>query len=371
LLDARNDQHLWAQTYDESDKDLLEMQDRVTNDIAQQVAIALGSRFTRSKLRTINPLAHDAYLRGRYLWNERTLPAITKSIRYYTEAIRKDPNYADAYAALAEAYVLLAVYGEPDPSDSLWKAQYAAERALDVDSSLGEAHTALGAVKIERDWDWVGGEREYRRALQLNPADATTHHWYSLHLSRMGQSREAQQEIERALALDPLSLMINTDAAATAYLARNPKEALTRVEDVLALNPNFAEAHLAKGKILEELHQYSEAIKEFEAAKELFGGMVFVDALRAHAMALAGDTDDALKIVKQLESEHARNNVSGVDIAMAYCGLHRTDEAMKWLNLAYQRHEKGMGMIGVDPVFDGCRSDARFSDLLNRLHLVH
>src|SRR5215470_4166339 len=211
LLDARNDRHLWAQTYDESDKDLLAVQDQVTNDIAQQVAITLRSSFSRSQYRVANPRARQAYLRGRYFWNRRTQDSVTRSVKYFTDAIREDPKYADAYAALAEAYLLLAIYGNSDPSDSLLKAQYAAERALDLDSNLGEAHTALGAVRVERDWDWSGAEKEYQRALQLNPDDPTAHHWYSLHLSRMGKSRDAETEIQRALALDPLSLIINTD----------------------------------------------------------------------------------------------------------------------------------------------------------------
>jgi TolB-like protein/DNA-binding winged helix-turn-helix (wHTH) protein/Flp pilus assembly protein TadD len=370
LLDAHNDQHLWAQTYDESDKDLLAMQDQVTNDIAQQVAIALGSQFTRSKLRTANPRAREAYLRGRYFWNERTLAALTNSVKYYTVAIREDPTYADAYAALAEAYVLVSVYGGPDPSVPLWKAQYAAERALDLDSSLGEAHTALGAVKTDRDWDWAGAEKEYQRALQLNPDDPTAHHWYSLHLSRLGRTREAEIEIQRALALDPLSFIINTDAAETAYWARNPNEARTRVEAVLALNPNFAEAHLVKGKILEQLHQYKDAEAEFQTAKGLFGGGANIDALQAHAMALGGERAEALKAVQRLESEPLQAYVSGVDIGEVYCGLQQTDDAMKWLNLAYQRRDKGIDIVGIDPLFDGCRSDPRFNNLLNQLRLT-
>jgi len=369
LLDAHNDQHLWAQTYDESDKDLLTMQDQVTNDITQQVAIALGSAFTRSKLRTVNPRARDAYLRGRYFWDGRTLAAITNAVKYYTVAIREDPDYADAYAALAEAYVLMSVYGGPDPSIPLWKAQYAAERALDLDSSLGEAHTALGAVKTDRDWDWAGAEKEYQRALQLNPDDPTAHHWYSLHLSRLGRTREAETEIQRALTLDPLSFIINTDAAETAYWARNPNEAKTRIEVVLALNPNFAEAHLVKGKILEQLHQYKDAEAEFQTAKGLFGGVASIDTLRAHAMALDGEKAEALKIVQHIESEPLQANVSGVDIGAVYCALQQTDDAMKWLNLAYQRRDKGIDLFGIDPLFDGCRSDPRFNDLLNRLRL--
>jgi TolB-like protein/DNA-binding winged helix-turn-helix (wHTH) protein/Flp pilus assembly protein TadD len=369
LLDARSDQHLWAQTYNESDKDLLEMQDQVTSDIAKQVSIALGSEFRRSNLKTANPRAQDAFIRGRYFWNKRTPSAITDSVKYYTEAIREDSGYADAYAALAEAYVLLAVYGNSDPSDNLLKGQFAAERALDLDSSLGEAHVALGAIKVERDWDWEGADREYRLGLKLSPADPTAHHWYSLHLTRMGNPEQAEVEIQRAIALDPLSFMIRTDAAETAYWAGNPHEAMKRVEDVLVLNPDFAEAHLAKGKILEQFHRYPEAIAEYETAQKLFGGASFINGYRAHALAMAGMTEEALKLVQGMESQASQTS-SGANLAMAYCALGRPDGAMKWLNRAYDRHEKGLGMIGIDPLFAGCYSDPHYIDFLVRLRLV-
>ena len=371
LLDARDDRHLWAQMYDESDKRLLAMQDQVTEDIAQQVAIALGSSITRSKLRAVNPQARDAYLRGRYFWNQRTLPAITTSVKYYTDAIRIDPDYAEAYAALAEAYVLLASSDDPATYDNFWKAQYAAERALDLDSSLGAAHTALGAIKVERDWDWSGAEEEYRRALQLSPADPTAHHWHSLHLSRMGRFSEAEIEIQHALALDPLSLIINTDSAETAYWARDPQKALTRVKSVLALNPDFAGARITKGEILEQLHQYEQAETEFETGKRLLADAAFLDAFRAHSMALAGKTAEALLLVKQLEAEWPKNHVSGAFIALAYCGLRQEESAMKWFEVAYQRRESGIDTIAIDPVYDGCRSDPRFTDLQRRMRLIH
>jgi TolB-like protein/DNA-binding winged helix-turn-helix (wHTH) protein/Flp pilus assembly protein TadD len=370
LLDARNDRHLWAQTYDESNKDLLAIQDQVTNDIAQQVAITLGSSFKRSRYEAVNSRARESYLRGRYFWNQRTQASTASSVKFYTDAIRQDPNYADAYAALAEAYIVQAMYGDPDPTDSLWKAQYAAERALDLDNTLGEAHTALGAVRVERDWDWAGAEKEYKRALQLSPTDPTAHHWYSLHLSRMGRHKEAEAEIQRALALDPLSLIINTDAAETAFWARDTQKALARVDSILALNPDFAEAHMTKGKILEQLHQYQDAKMEYETGKKL-GAPGYVDVLLAHAMALAGEKEDALKLIKRLESTWPGNHLSGADIAIVYCGLRDSDSAMKWFDLAYQQHKRGMGMIGVDPVYDGCRADPRFVSLLNKLQLSH
>jgi TolB-like protein/DNA-binding winged helix-turn-helix (wHTH) protein/Tfp pilus assembly protein PilF len=367
LLDAQNDRHLWAQTYHESDKNLLAMQDQVTNDIAREVALAIGSSFTGSKPRSVNEQARNAYLRGRYLWNERPLSGLTKSIEYYTDAIRADRNYAEAYAALSESYVTLGTYGGPNPADALWKAQFAAERALQLDNNLSSAHTALAGVKTERDWNWKGAEEEYRRAIAMNPSDSTAHHWYGLHLARLGRGDQGLSELERALALDPLSLIIATDVAETFYLLRKPDQAMTRINEVLALNPGFAQAHMVKGKILEELRRYHEAEGEFLESARLFGGGNSADAVQGHALALAGDREQALKIAQDLEAASEQRYISGVHVAQIYCALRQTDAAMKWLDRAYERHDTGINMLGVDPLFDGCRADSRFQELLKRI----
>lgn len=369
LLDAQNDQHLWAQTYRESDKSPLAMQDEVTNDIAREVALAVGSSFTGSKPRSVSEQARNAYLRGRYLWNERTLNGVTKSIEYYTDAIRADRNYAEAYAGLSESYVTLSTYGGSDPAEALWKAQFAAERALELDSNLSAAHTALAGVKTDRDWDWKGAEQEYRRAIALNPSDSTAHHWYGLHLARLGRGQQGLSELERALSLDPLSLIIATDVAETYYLLRKPDEAMTRINEVLTLNPDFAQAHVVKGKILEELHRYHEAEDEFVEASRLFGGGSRLDALRGHVLALAGEREQSLKIARDLEAASEQHYISGVHIAQIYCALGQTETAMKWLDRAYKRRDTGINMLGADPLFDGCRADSRFQELLKRIKL--
>jgi TolB-like protein/DNA-binding winged helix-turn-helix (wHTH) protein/Flp pilus assembly protein TadD len=370
LLDAQNDQHLWAQTYRESDRSLLAMQDQVTNDIAREVALAVGSSFIGSKPRSVSEQARNAYLRGRYLWNERTPSGVTKSIEYYTDAIRADRNYAEAYAALSESYVTLGTYGGPNPADALWKAQFAAERALQLDSNLSAAHTALAGVKTERDWDWKGAEEEYRRAIAMNPSDSTAHHWYGLHLARLGRGQQGLSELERALSLDPLSLIIATDVAETYYLLRKPDDAMTRINQVLALNPDFAQAHMVKGKILEELHRYHEAEDEFVESARLFGGGSSLDAVRGHVLALAGEREQSLKIAQDLEAASEQRYISGVHIAQIYCALRQTDTAMKWLDRAYKRRDAGINMLGSDPLFDGCRADPRFQELLKQIKLT-
>jgi TolB-like protein/DNA-binding winged helix-turn-helix (wHTH) protein/Tfp pilus assembly protein PilF len=369
LIDARNDRHLWAQVYEESGDDLLSMQEPVANDILHQVALALGSTVSASRLRPVNVRARDAYLRGRFLWNNRTLDSLTKSITLYQDAIKADPKFAEAYAALGDAYVLLSSYGGAAPAGSLQKAQEAAERALQLGGGLAEAHTVLGAVRTDRDWDWLGAETEYRQALQLNPSYPTARHWYSLHLSRLGRTEEAEVEIQRAHALDPLSTIISTDAAETAYWARKQNEALNRVDAVLSTDPYFAEAHLVKGKIHEQQGRYEQALAEFKIALALFGGGPNVEALRGHALALAGASEQALEIARQLEAASAHSYVSGVDIAAIYCGLRQPDVAMRWLNRAYLNRDKGMNMLGIDPIFDGCRADNRFQELIRKLNL--
>jgi TolB-like protein/DNA-binding winged helix-turn-helix (wHTH) protein/Flp pilus assembly protein TadD len=371
LIDAGKDRHLWAQVYEQSGDDLLGMQGTVTNDIAREVGLALGSHLVPSRLRPVNVKARDLYLRGRFLWNKRTLDDVNRSIEYYQQAIQTDPQYAEAYAALGDAYVLLGSYGENGPANSLEKAEAAAQRALQLGGGMAEARTVLGAVKTDRDWDWVGAEVEYRRALELNPSYPTARHWYSLHLSRLGRMQEAEAEIQRAHALDPFSMMIKTDAAETSYFARKPDEALERVKEVLASDPYFAEAHRVMGKISEQQGQYDKALSEFKIALALFGGGPNIKALQAHALALAGASEQATEMAHELEAASTHMYVSGVDIAGIYCGLGQPDPAMRWFDRAYLNRDKAMDMVGIDPLFDGCRNDPRFQALVKKLRLDH
>jgi TolB-like protein/DNA-binding winged helix-turn-helix (wHTH) protein/Flp pilus assembly protein TadD len=373
LIDARNDRHLWAQVYEESGNDLLTIQESVTKDIVHDVALALGSGVSTSQVRPLNVEARDFYLRGRFLWNKRTPASLEKSVVFYQNAINADPRYAEAYAALGIAYVVLTGYGS-DPSNSLAKAQSAAESALRLGGgeaeAAAEAHTVLGAVKIERDRDWAGAEVEYRQALELDPSYPTAHHWYSLHLSRLGRMKEAEIEIQRARALDPLSPMIGTDAAETAYWARNPSEAMARIREVLVRNPNFAEAYLSEGKILEQQRHYEQALAAYKTGSRFFGSdTAYVQALQANALASAGASEQARQMAKQLEDLSAHSYVSGVDLAVIYCALGDQESALRWLGRAQRNGDREMGLLSVDPIFDGCRSDRRYQDLLKQLRL--
>ncbi len=371
LIRAATDSHIWAESYQRNGTDLFTLQSEIAANITREIdaTLAPGTRLT-ARDQPVNAEAYDLYLRGRYFWNRRTLDGLEKSIDYYERAIRIDPNYAKLYAALGDSYVLLSSYGGPDPAVSFARAQHAAEQALQLDSSLAEAHTVLAAVKVGYDWDWQGAASEYRQALALDPNYPTAHHWYSLLLTRIGQFSEAETQIKRALDLDPLSLIINTDAGEVFYCARQPDDALAHLRRALELDPNFAEAHLVLGKVYEQKKNFEMALAEFDRANQLFGSSPNIATLRAHALALAGKRDEALAIARKLEQTSAHRYVSGVDMAMIYCALGDTDKGMAYLDKAYQSRGKGLDIIGTDPLFDGCRSDPRFETLLHRLHLI-
>jgi TolB-like protein/DNA-binding winged helix-turn-helix (wHTH) protein/Flp pilus assembly protein TadD len=366
LIDTRNDRHLWAQRYEETGDDLLRMQESVTNDIVRQVAAALGTKLISSRLRPVSIKARDAYMHGEFEWNKRTLDSIQKAVNYFQQAIDADPEYAEAYAALGDAYVLLSEHGGLDPAISFARAQDAAEHALRLGGGLAEAHTVVGAVKTDRDWDWAGAEAEYRRAVALNPSYPTAHHWLSLHLSRLGRMQEAEEEIQKARALDPLSPMIATDAAQTAYWARNFEEASKRIDAVLAANPDFAEAYLVKGKILEQQGHYARAVEEFQEAHMLFRTDAISEAFRGHALAMSGASDEALTIARKLEADP---RTSGVEIGSIYCALGQPEAAMRWFDKAWSQRDRELDLLGIDSKFDGCRQDASFQALLKKLKL--
>lgn len=371
LLDTRNGHLLWNKTYEILESDAAAIRSGVLGDATGHVSdtLRLGKDSDNAPSHTPNSLAYNEYLRGRYLWNKRTLEGLEKSIEYYQRALKADPQFAEAYAALADSYVLLSSYGGPEPARSLDLAAQNALRALQLNSRLGEAHAVLGAVKVDRDWNWAGAEEEYRMALRLSPEYPTAHHWYALHLSRLGRHAEAEVQIKEALELDPLSLIINTDAGEIFYRAADLNGAVQYLRKVLELDPNFADAHLVLGEVYERQHKLSAAIEEFRTAEKLFHAAPNVLSLEGHALALAGNRKSALEISDYLVKLSRQRYVSGVDIAMIYCALGDSDQAMTWLEKAYARRDKGLNILAADPLFSDCRGDPRFVDLLSKLRL--
>lgn len=371
LIRAENDAHLWAETYDRRLNDIF----RVESEIATRIAGRLQAKLTGKEehalsLRpTHNSEAHQFYLKGRYYWNRRYEEGLKKAAVYFEQAIAADPNYALAYAGLADSYSLLGFqgYGVMSPTEALPKARAAAEKALQLDELLGEAHASLANIKQGFDWDLVGAEREYKRAIELSPNYATAHHWYALHLAITQRFPECFVEIKRAQELDPFSLIINMNTGWFLYFARQYDEALTQCLKVLELDSNFPGIHWMLGQIYRQKGLHEKAIAEFQKTVQLANGDPVQLAILAHAYAVAGKREEAQKIINELNEISQRRYVPAYLIALIYVGLDDKDQAFAWLEKAFAERSAGMVFIKVEPMFDPVRSDPRFQDLLRRV----
>jgi TolB-like protein len=371
LIQVPADKHMWAQSYEGDIGDTLALQSKVARTVAEQIRVTLSRQeqaaLARSK--TMNPEAFQAYLAGRYFWNKRTKDGLKKAIDYFNQAIEKDPNYAEAYTGLADAYALSGdwEYGILSPEVAFPKAKVAASKALALDERLAEAHTSLAFVLDLYDWDWESAEQEYKRAIALNPGYATAHHWYAWHLIVMGRNSSALAESRIAESLDPLSPIISADLADALSVAHLYDESVQQSRKTLELHPYFAVAHYQLGQALAQKQMYNEAISELRRAIELSGGNTAFDSNLAYAYAISGQTEEAIKIVKDLEGRESRPSSTDPHLALIYVGLGDHDQAMAWLNKAYQARFNPS--ILMRPAFDPMRSDARFLDLLRRIGL--
>jgi tetratricopeptide (TPR) repeat protein len=371
LIDARNEKHIWAASYDEDIRNTLVLQSRVTRVIAEKIRATVNpqEQLTLAKSRAVDPDAYEAYLKGRFFWNKRTGEGLRTAIDYFRRAITIDPSYAEAYAGLADSYAVAGdwKYGVLPPLDAFPKATAAAAKALVLDASLGEAHASLAYALDLYGWDWQAAETEYKQAIQLNPGYATAHQWYSWHLFMVGRDDDALIELRRAESLDPLSLIINADIADALCVAHRYDEAVEQSEKTLKMDANFAVGHYELGQALVQKHMYDRAIAEFQRAIELSGHSGAFDSNLGYAYAVSGRKEEALKIVDELESRHPTNYSVDADIALIYVGLDDRDEAINRLNKAFDARFKAS--ILRRPAFDPLRSDPRFQDLLRRMGL--
>jgi TolB-like protein/DNA-binding winged helix-turn-helix (wHTH) protein/Tfp pilus assembly protein PilF len=371
LIEVPPDRHIWAHSYEGDLRDTLTLQNTVARTIAEQIQAVLNKqeKAALEKSRVVKPEAYEAYLKGRYFWNKRTGDGLKKAIEYFTVAIEKDPNYAEAYAGLADSYALSGdwEYGILSPHDASLEAKAAATKALDLDDSLGEAHTSRAFALDLYDWDWSAAETEYRRAIALNPGYATAHHWYAWHLMVIGRTDEGILELRKAESLDPLSLIIRADLADALCIAHRYSESVQQSERTLEMDPNFALAHYQLGQVFVQQRLYNEAIAEFQRAIELSGDNAAFDSNLAYVYAVSGRRDDALKMAQDLETRASASSAADSNIALIYVGLVDNDKAMIWLNKAYQARFNPS--ILLRPAFDPLRSDARFQDLRQRIGL--
>ncbi|HKP71432.1 MAG TPA: tetratricopeptide repeat protein [Pyrinomonadaceae bacterium] len=372
LVDTKTGWQLWGEQYNRKLSDIFSVQEEISRKISEELRMKLsGEEEERlAKRHTTSNEAYQTYLKGRYHWNKRTKEGIEKGIEYFKEAIALDPNYALAYAGLADSYALLGAveYAALSPGEAMQKAREATLKALELDDTLAEAHASLAYVMIfDRNWSEAGSE--YRRSIELNPSYATAHHWYAHYLTAMGRQTEAVIEIRRARELDPLSLPINAGMGWHYYLTRQFDEAIREYQKTLELNENFYMAHFLLGMAYEQVGRYEEALASYERAIALSGSSPAMLAAPGHAYAMLGRTDDARRVLSELHALSAHQFVSPYHVAVIHAALGETDEAFDWLNRACDVQSEALIWLAVDPMLDSLRSDPRFNSLMARIGL--
>jgi TolB-like protein/Tfp pilus assembly protein PilF len=371
LIYAPADQHLWAEAYERDAKDVLSLQATLARDIAREIRLRLTSQQQAhlGTTRPVNPEAHELYLKGRFFWNKRDREGLTKAVEYFNQAVAKDPDYAAAYAGLADAYVLLGGYAMIPQAEALPKAKAAAEKALGIDDTLAEAHASLGLIAPFFDWDWREAEQQFRRAIELNPNYATAHHWYGDgYLMPMGRIDEALAEVRRARELDPLSPIIITDVGKELYLARRYDEALAELQKALELNPNFISAEKWLASVYMDKGKYKEALALVERMKPAIGEADYTVSV-ASVYALMGRQREARRLLARLLDLAQRKYVDPGQIASVYLRLGEKDQAFAWFEKAYAAKSAHMTSLKVWSLYDPLRSDPRFADLVRRVGL--
>ncbi|MBI4512831.1 MAG: tetratricopeptide repeat protein [Gemmatimonadetes bacterium] len=372
LIHARADRHLWAEEYVRDLQDILGLQREVARTIANEIQVKLTpvdrARFAATA-RPVNPEAYDAYLKGRYHWNKRTKQDLLTAARYFFQAIEKDPNSALGYAGLADCMMMCGWHGFMEHRMAFAQGKGAALKALDIDSTVAEAHTSLAYAAFYLDWDWAAAEREFRRAIELNPHYPGAHHWYADFLSAMGRHEEAIPEAVRARELDPLSSSVGSAVGWALYLGRRYDEAIEEYRKIVGAHPNFVPGHFFLGLAYEARGLFPQAIGEFQMAISLSDSSVAYLAALAHTYAVAGDRARAASLLEQMKRLSTQHYVSGYWIAEIHAALGEIDEAFEWLERASEEPSSWMVYLRVDPRLDPLRSDPRFDALLEKVGL--
>jgi serine/threonine-protein kinase len=357
------EQPVWARSYERDSSDVLALQTELATAIADEVRIRLtqNEKARLSVSRSVNPEAHEAYLAGRYYWNKRTADGLEKSISYLEKATAKEPKYALAYAALADSYHLLPELSNVPVADAFPKARTAALKALEIDDSIGEAHSALAVIKEDYDWDWKGAEVEYKRAIELSPGDEVTHASYSNLLLELGRFPEALAEAKIAQSIDPLSVFANDNLAAMFYYAGEFDHALEQGHKTLELDPRSSQAHRHLAEVYAQRRMYAEAVSELKTAMELSPENFEALAELGYVYGVSGMKDQARTVLERIKSGR---NVSAYRLAIVYAGLGETENALKSLKEAVDSRAPGVVHLKVAPFFSQIRLQSQFQKLL-------
>lgn len=372
LIRVTDQSHVWARQYDRDLNSLLALQTEIAGEVADEIEFSLTGK------RPIYPVppvsqspntyqAYDSYLKGRYFWNKRTRQGFQQAIEYFQQAIASDPNYARAYAGLADSYTLLRGYSESPEAESMSQARNAALKAIALDDRLAEAHTSLALISETFDFDWETAEKEFRRAIELDPNYATAHEWYAEYLGLQGRFGEALAESERARRLDPLSLIIAADKATILYYARQYDAAIAQSRAIKEMDPAFPLAHMALAAYVEK-GRFEEALAEIKDSSQ--ESDIWTSAWQAYVYGRSGREPEAQKALEKVRASYEHGKTNADPVLWAYLGTGDREQALVWLEKAYATRSNLLTTLKVNPAFDPLRNDPRFIDLLRQVHLA-
>ena len=369
LIDVRNKRTLWGEQFERKMADLLSTQREIATAIAEKLQVRLSGIDSTgiTKPYTNSNEAYQLYLKGRYHWNKRTGENIDKAVELLRQATEKDPNFALAYSALADCYAVYSTYTGLRASETMPQGKVYAQKAIELDGTLAEPHASLALLSWLSDWDKETAEKEYKRAIELNPNYPTAHHWYSRYLRGVGRLDEALKEIKRAEELDPLSLVIVNNVAEL-YIDKGDWDLAHKTcQRMIELDPNFWAAHQTLGIVLIKQGRYSEALAEAEKSVDLGRRSNASLSLLGHVYAKMNRASEADSIIKELELRYANKRADGRDLAIVYAGLDDKDKAFDWLEQSFEYHSSFIPGLRLEPLLESLQGDPRWDDLLRRI----
>ena len=372
FIDACRDVHLWGQSFRGTLDDIFDIQEDVSSKIVEALRLQLSSeeKTTLQKRYTDDTEAYQLYLQGLFFWKKRNEQGLTLAIKYFEKALERDPNYALAWAGIADTLSLMGEYTNISRRVLYEKQMEAVHKALKIDPQLAEAHISLAISLMLNDWDWAGAEREFRLGLQLDPKNATGHHWYAELLLFTGRPEEAFKEISMAVDLDPVSQGILKDKGIFQYYVGQYDEAMKTALTTLELDPGFTPVHRLISLVYTAKGMYEEATRENKKWGDLTGNKIKTDVALAYILAVSGKKDEARKIIQDAGIENILSSNDYRGVALVYAALEEKEEAFEWLEKSYQKHEESLCSIKIDPKFDLLKDDPRFSNMLKKIGLM-
>jgi TolB-like protein/DNA-binding winged helix-turn-helix (wHTH) protein/Flp pilus assembly protein TadD len=370
LIRVHDQVHVWARSYDRQISHSIELQEDVATAVAEQIGVKLSPNYKgRTNPPHLDAEANEAYLRGRYFWNQFTPDGYRKAISYFQQAIERDSNFAEAYSGLADSYIFLVITDSIPASEGDLKALEAARRAVSLGVNLAESHASLAVALGLSEWNWSGAEDEYKQAIALNPSYSMAHRLYAALLGENRRHREAREQIDEAMRLDPLSLPNNAEVVRTLYYARNYDQAIQQGRKALQLDPNYVRTHFWLGRVYSQKGMHREAIAASEKILEAMPDSTLGLTEMAYSLAVAGQREEARQILRRLEERSRSDFVPSYNFAVIHLALNEEEAAMKYMQQAHENRDWALLVLAVEPRLDPLRKDPRFQEISAKLKL--